>query len=211
MLSGGLDSTGLLFKILEESKNEEDTLVYGHYVNLNNFYDHGKAEHIAVKHIVDYALNNYDNFRFKSSSFEYKPHAYKTSECNIVYGFVMAIFTQDIILDIIHRKNQIPYVRVYQTVDNSEYNNLDWTQRWETQKKVFEASFHEYILKNNVPIPEIELPFIDLDRKQIHKYIPDELKDKTWSCRCPNKVGDECSSCGECESCLENKRNKHKC
>ena len=208
MLSGGLDSSGLLFKILEESKNKEDVMVFGHYVNMNNFHDNGKAEELAVKRVVDYALNNYNNFVFKSSSFEYKPHAYKTSECIIVVGFIMAIFTQDVIEDMRHRKGQLPYVRTYMPADNKEWrpdNKSRWGPQWETQQKVFEAAFHEYAIKFNIPIPEIELPFIDVERKQIYKYIPDELKDKIWSCRCPNKVGDEFSACGECVACKKNK------
>lgn len=209
MLSGGLDSTALLFKLLEETKEEEDTIVYGHYINFSYIYEENQFEAETVTHIVRYATMNYLNFKFSNSTFNFRPSAYKVSENITTAGFIQAM----VALDLFHRywgiTGQMPFIKTYFSADATEWpeeTKPQWTPRWETQKKVFKAVFHEFELANNLHAPELETPLENITRDKLVEIIPEELRKRIASCRRPQRVNDEWLPCGDCVKCDHDRR-----
>jgi len=206
MISGGLGSTGLLYKLLEENKDNKDVCICGHFVNIPATNNRTKAEYRAIRRILKKVFLKYPRFEFSSSRFSYNWKSYKEADV-IVAGFHGAYIAKNIMLRHYNTFNEWPEVIVYQGTDQDEWpeeERDDWSVRWETEKAVFDASFKDFNILGIKP-PIISLPFLNTTRKEIVEYIPKDILKLMWSCRTPYEVDGEYVPCGVCKQCVFNK------
>ncbi len=51
--------------------------------------------------------------------------------------------------------------------------------------------------------PKFIKPIVHMTKQEILEDIPVELKNLTWSCRLPQKIGGEFIPCGQCHTCID--------
>jgi tRNA(Ile)-lysidine synthase TilS/MesJ len=67
MFSGGLDSTAMLVKLLEETKDE----LRVHHIRMANKEGRAEAEQAAVERIVAWCRDHYRPFRYSESALDF--------------------------------------------------------------------------------------------------------------------------------------------
>lgn len=176
MFSGGLDSTGVFYKLIKEKVK-----LHVHHMNLINKENRCEAERIAVKNICDY-MKNIGDFDYSESTHELPTinnnFAYDSDLYNLVAG---SICSSD---------HSIKFVALGLTKSDL---SSSVNRRVLRGNKIFE-SFSSSAKKI--------YPLVDKTKKEIFDFLPKELVDLTWSCRTPI-YQDGIQKCGKCKACKE--------
>ena len=192
MFSGGLDSTGALWQLLQNKENK----VHIHHLHLINKEKRAKAEHIAVKNIISY-ISRYYKVKYSESYHEYPYYSYlRTNNNNEIVLSENFMFDSDIYNfiagTICLSLPQIKTIAIGRTKSDS---SLDVEQRAERGNKLLE------IFTTNI---KKVYPVGHLTKHEIYNMLPKELKDMTWSCRRPIYIDENIiKECGECNTCIE--------
>lgn len=180
MFSGGLDSTGLLYKLFKDNKYK----IHVHHMNLINKEKRNEAEKIAVNKILEY-FNNFD-FYFSESTHEYPEFNGNFFWDGDISSFISA--------NIANCNKNIKFVAYGRTAsDNMSADSIDRINR---SNKIFSI-----ICKAQKIYPIEKFKKID-----IFNELPDELKKITWSCRTPSYNEDLIIPCKKCKTCHEMKK-----
>ena len=93
MFSGGLDSTGALWNLLQDPKNK----LHLHHLHLVNPTKRAVAEQLAIKKILSYLSKEYpnNNYKYSESYHEYPYYSYLSQ----VIGTKTVIHNQNLISD----------------------------------------------------------------------------------------------------------------
>ena len=180
MFSGGLDSTGALWKLLNEST--ERILV--HHMNLKNAERRARAESIAVTNLVQ-RLRQIRNFGYTESTHEYTTYNNTMIFDNDLANFIAGTICQSL--------PTIQKVALGMTAsDTGDAVN----ERAERGKKILSAFTNAQKI----------YPVQDLTKIQIYNLLPQDVRDMTWSCRTPIYNTDGVPSvCNQCKACIEMK------
>lgn len=177
MYSGGLDSLGMVYKLLTEYK---DYNIHIHHVHNRNVENRDRAEAIAV----DLALKELRKlgFTFIFSESEIGSQQYGDNflfDSDMINFFAGYIASADLSVEKIAIGMQV----------NDNNHNLE-ERRIRASKILSAFTYIEKIY-----------PVFNMTKREIYDMLPESLRDKFWSCRRPiyqeNKII-PCSICGTC-------------
>ena len=208
MWSGGVDSTGLLFKTLQEYK--ESTIIL-HHINLRNISTHrNEAEDQAVKDMVKYIHKHYDNILFTASSFHYEAKGMKLTDTFVV-AYIASMVAYDFLYVWFNDTGEYPEIeamiaweRTEEEIEGprAEYNEIKMQEN-------FNLAFNDFD-KRGIPAPKLTIAFNEkvgyIGKQKTYDYIPDEIKHLVTSCRHPEVIGSKFAPCGICKPCKTNKK-----
>jgi 7-cyano-7-deazaguanine synthase in queuosine biosynthesis len=181
MLSGGIDSTAMLVKLLTASADE----LRVHHIRMVNREGRDRAESRAVEAIVAYCRAHYRPFRYCESGLNFSA-------------------LEAIPIDYL----SIAFVACQVAIDTPGCNRIavgalaadtDIVNRTGRQKRVFQAMYECYrARKLGEPNVEWLFPVYDTPKAELIAALPQALRDLTWSCRRPL---DAFRPCGACKAC----------
>lgn len=201
MFSGGLDSTGALWNLLQDDTNK----LHLHHLHLVNPTKRARAEQIAVKNILSHIGKIYRNIKYSESYHEYTSYSYLTQ----IVGTNHVILNENLISD------------------SDMYNFMAGTICWslphikkvaigktksDDSPAVMERAIRgNKLLKLFAPSVEKIYPVEHLTKDEIYSILPEELRNMTWSCRTPTNISEDVFiECGKCKTCLELSKIKDK-
>lgn len=183
MLSGGLDSTGALVKVLQET----DEPIHVHHVVIRNMERRGQVEQIACSKIIKYCREKYRSFCYTENVFEFL--AFNKFFCwdNDVVRFIAAQIV----------KNDPSFDKVALGKCADDDSSVAFQLRAVQAHAIWRSCFFDY--QGRLPI--ITRPVEHMTKKQISEYLPKELFNMTWSCRTPKQTGEAWLRCQTCDTC----------
>ena len=182
MLSGGIDSTYVLARLLKDSDDE----VLAHHVHFINNSRRHVAESEACKKIVKYCQENYRPFSYTETAIDHRKlsaHGSDVAASGFEAGAVAASY----------------FLTKSESVDRwlIGLTEEDTLPRW----RMRDAQACCDANCQNGLVPELHFfPLVSLPQQVA--YMGDELFEMTWSCRAPRFDGDNFSSCQECPACV---------
>jgi 7-cyano-7-deazaguanine synthase in queuosine biosynthesis len=177
MFSGGLDSTGALWKLLQDESNR----IHLHHLRLVNKENRTQAEDIAVQNIIEY-INQIRSVNYSQSYHEYPSYNNAFIWDSDLYNFIAGTICMSL-------KN-IKSVAIGRTKSDTGIE-----ERAIRGTKIFK------LLAPNV---EKIYPVGEMTKIEIHNMLPKKLRDMTWSCRTPIYMDENTiKECGKCKACRE--------
>lgn len=192
MFSGGLDSTGALWQLLQNKENK----VHIHHLHLINKEKRAKAEHIAVKNIISYISRHY-KIKYSESYHEYPYYSYLSMINNNAMALNQNFMFDSDIYNFIAGTIclSLPQIKTIAIGRTKSDSSLDVEQRAIRGNKLLEL-FTTNIKK--------VYPVGHLTKHEIYDMLPKELRDMTWSCRTPIYADENTiKECGKCKACRE--------
>jgi 7-cyano-7-deazaguanine synthase in queuosine biosynthesis len=177
MFSGGLDSTGVFYKLMKENRK-----LHVHHMHLFNKENRQKAEEISVKNICEY-MKNIGNFSYSESNHEYPCYNKNFIWDSDLYNFIAGTICLSL--------PSIKEVALGRTKTDSGRAIDDRAKRGTV---IFE-SFDTNAKKT--------YPLIEYTKKEIYEMLPQDLRTLTWSCRTPIYEGENIKKCRRCKACYE--------
>jgi len=186
MFSGGLDSTAMLLKLLEETREE----LHVHHIRMENRQVRDGAEQQAVERVLAWCRAHCRPFRYSESGLDFRA-------------------LEAIPIDYL----SVAFVACQVAIDTPGCNriavgtlaaDLDEIRRSVTsaQRQVFDAMYACYRARK-VGEPEIEwiYPVYRLSKAEVALSLPPELREAAWSCRTPVQTTTGYQICGQCKPC----------
>ena len=199
MLSGGLDSTGALWQLLQDKDNR----IHLHHLYLLNKEKRAEAEQQSVRNILSYISKSY-KVKYSESYHEYPYYSHLSSihtnemiiNQNFMFDSDMYNFIAGTICSCLPKIKRVAIGRT-KSDDNPEVRER--------------ASRGNELLKLFAPNLEKVYPIDHLTKGEVYGMLPEELRNMTWSCRTPINIGESIfKECGECKTCLELSEIKNK-
>jgi hypothetical protein len=181
MLSGGVDSTYLLAKLLKET---DDRLVVHHIHLLTNSKRH-LPEAASCKNIVKYCQKNYRSFSYTESGIDHRrflSHGYDLIAAGFEAGVVASSFHS------VTREN-IDRWAVGLSLSDGRLKN-----RLRAADAVCAANCQQGTAPKFFEFPRVS-------QQEMTDYLPYELYKMTWSCRVPQWREAKYHACGKCPAC----------
>lgn len=175
MFSGGLDSTGALWKLI---RTKEELLV--HHIYLCNKEKRAEAENKSVKDIIAY-MKNIRDFTYTESYHEYPSYNNNFMWDSDIYNFVAGTICLCL--------KSIKEVAIGRTK-----SDMGIEQRADRGTKILHT-FDPNIKK--------VYPVGDMTKKEIYEMLPEDLRNLTWSCRTPVYKDNYIYECNRCKTCRE--------
>lgn len=181
MYSGGLDSLGMVYKLLTEEQYK-DYAVHIHHVHNKNVENRHRAEAIAV----DIALKELKKLGFK---FEYSESEIGTQP----YGrnFLFDTDTMNFFAGYICNVN--PQIKLVAMGMQANDGNHALTERRVRANKILSA----------FTTAEKIYPVLNMTKREIYDMLPETLRNKFWSCRKPVYSEKNIAPCGKCDTCVK--------
>lgn len=176
MFSGGLDSTGAFWKLIE---NQEK--IHVHHMNLKNIENRYLAENIATKNIIEY-MKNIADFSYSESTHEYESYNNK-----FIWDSDLSSFMAGNICSFIPSIKNIALGLTKSDLNGSVNDRIA------RGNKILEA------LCSATKI----YPIKHLTKKEVWDFLPENLRKLSWSCRNPIYQENEIISCRKCKTCYE--------
>jgi len=177
MFSGGLDSTGVFWRLINSSKS-----LHVHHLYLVNKENRALAEDRAVRDIVAH-MRGIRDFVFSESYHEYPSYNGNFMFDSDIFSFMAGSICLSV--------RTIRDVAIGMTASDMRSG---LSARVERANRIFE-SFGTQAKKI--------YPLMDMTKKQIYEMLPEQLRDMSWSCRTPIYEGDDIRECGRCKTCRE--------
>jgi 7-cyano-7-deazaguanine synthase in queuosine biosynthesis len=190
MYSGGIDSTGMLYKLLTD-KQYSDYDIHVHFVVNMNREKRYVAEMLAVKNCLAWFRNNCRSFIYTENTMDFSflkgAFPWDSDIINFTAGEIVILSSY-----------LYKYVTIGQT--KTDFERINDTTRINKTRKILDLLLSIYDKK-----VEKIYPLIDLTKTEIWNMIPVELRKNTWSCRNPIYVDGIPVVCGKCITCNEMK------
>jgi 7-cyano-7-deazaguanine synthase in queuosine biosynthesis len=185
MLSGGLDSTAMLVKLLAESDDE----LRVHHIRMVNREERADAEQAAVESIVAWCAARYRPFRYSQSGLDF------AGLDAIPIDYVCIAFVACQVAIDTPRCNRIAVAALAR--------DTDIENRSARQRRVFETLYECYRARK-LGEPEVQwvYPVYHSTKRELGAALPRELVELTWSCRRPVHDAERWRPCGACKACL---------
>jgi 7-cyano-7-deazaguanine synthase in queuosine biosynthesis len=194
MLSGGLDSTGALWQLLQNSEHK----VHIHHLYLLNKQKRAEVEQRSVKNILSYISKSY-KFKYSESYHEYPFYSYihnintETEEVKVTQNFIPDSDIYNFIAGTICLS--LPTIKKIAVGRTKSDSGSDMEDRIIRANKMLELF---------APNVQKIYPVGHLTKNEIYNMLPEELRNMTWSCRNPINIDENNSKeCGKCKTCLE--------
>ena len=185
MLSGGLDSTAMLVKLLAETQDN----LRVHHIRMANREARAEAEQAAVERIVAWCRERYRPFRYSESALDFA----ELEAIPIDYLCVAFVACQ-VAIDT-PGCNRVAVA--------SLARDTDVENRSARQRRVFDAMYECYRYRK-LGEPEVQwiYPVYHATKRELAAALPRELVELSWSCRRPVRAGEGLRPCGACKACL---------
>ena len=181
MYSGGLDSLGMVYKLLTDPEYKEYQL-HIHHVHNRNVEHRDRAEAIVVEMVVKELERLGFSFYYSESEIASQPYndqfMYDSDSINFFAGYICSVNTN--------------MVYVAMGMQANDYN-LALEERRKRADKIL-AAFTD--VKKIYPV-------LDMTKREIYDSLPDTLKTMFWSCRRPQYGGKNIAPCGRCDTCVK--------
>lgn len=181
MYSGGLDSLGMVYKLLTEDQYKEYA-IHIHHVHNKNVENRWRAEAIAVN-IATKELKNL-GFKFHYSESEIGTQKFGTTfmfdtdSMNFFAGYIASVNP-----DIKKVAMGMQANDVNQRLDERRIRGNKILQAFTTAEKIY--------------------PVMNMTKREIHDMLPHSLKNSFWSCRRPTYSEKNIAPCGRCDTCIK--------
>lgn len=181
MYSGGLDSLGMVYKLLTEPEYK-DYKLHIHHVHQDNVENRAQAEAAAVGTVLAELKRQGFSFVFSESQISTLPFngkfMYDSDSINFFAGYVCRV-NPDI-------------VNVAMGMQANDFN-LSLEERRKRADKILEAF---------TDVKKI-YPVLDMTKREIYDSLPESLRNMFWSCRTPIYADDGIKTCGKCSTCIK--------
>lgn len=201
MFSGGLDSTGVLHKLMTEKPFTDLNLIV-HHVILQNRENRALAEMGAVEKILGYYQQNMPDRNYTYTQSVFNTEGFAPLRGNrFPFDMDVCAFTASNIAVI---RKDIRYIAMGRTkTDIVSGASSDFNQRMERAQTIFKAV---YSLEKE-PLPQYVFPVKDMTKQDIWNYLPDTVRSASWYCRRPvyqkDKTAKPCEKCPTCKDVQE--------
>ena len=181
MYSGGLDSLGMVYKLLTEDAYKEYDL-HIHHVHNKNVEKRWRAEAVAAEHTVKELRQLGYSFVYSESEIGSQPYngsfMYDSDTMNFFAGYICSANPN--------------IVRVAMGMQANDGNHALEERRKRADK----------ILSAFTPVEKI-YPVLDMTKREIYDSLPNTLKNMFWSCRRPVYSEKSIAPCGQCDTCVK--------
>lgn len=187
MLSGGLDSTYLLYHYLKNTNYN----VHAHHVILKSKTElRWRHEKKASEDVVEYCKKNVRQFKYTFNTWGWGSVRNIIKDISLV-SVIAALIVREVSGDKI-------YLATGRVADDNErpesYNLYESDEAGVLWRTVFDA---RQLNKKIEPI--IQRPLVDMSKRDLINNMPKKLFEMTWSCRTPNNG----KPCGVCHACKD--------
>ena len=191
MFSGGLDSTGALWNLIQDKRNK----LHVHHLHLINTENRSAAEKNSVENILNYIAKTH-SVKYSESFHEYPTYSYLGVKNNALVRNKSFMFDSDlynfIAGTICVSLPSIKKVAIGRTKSDDNYS---------VEKRSIRGT---KLLQLFAPNVEKIYPVGNLTKSEIYNMLPAELRDMTWSCRTPINIDKNTfKECGACKTCIE--------
>ena len=194
--SGGVDSTGALYKILKDYDDD----VVAHHIHFKNYQNRWKAEKKSVDKMIPWLRKNVRDFEYSESTIEMDLKF-------IGWDIMHAMYIGGLVIESEKRKDWKRKDRErYKLVlgDNEEdFNSYQWKTPIAQLLAVMTSLKHP---QESQDIPYIWQIMAKTSKQEIWNLFPDFLKKNIWGCRTPESDVDKWVECGECVTCKDLKK-----
>ncbi|ABW67942.1 hypothetical protein [Desulfosudis oleivorans] len=189
MYSGGLDSLGVLYRLLTEPEYADFGL-HVHHMHLKNVENRALAESKAIQATFRYFREKgYRNFLYTESGHDYSfMRRYFTFD-TYWYAFMAA--------NIITADSSIMHVAVGRT--KSDMESAGSRMNANRGHEIFHATLPLELRFDRSYI----YPVAHLTKQAVWNMLPADLRELSWSCRKPVISDKEPRPCGKCPTCQE--------
>ena len=181
MYSGGLDSLGMIYKLLTDPEYKDHKL-HIHHIHQHNVENRSRAEKIAVEMVLKELERLGFSFVFSESQIGTQPYngkfLYDTDSINFFAGYICSVNPN--------------IVKVAMGMQANDYN-----MALEDRRKRADT-----ILAAFTDVKKI-YPVLDMSKREIYDSLPDSLKNMFWSCRRPVYTEKSIAPCLKCDTCLK--------
>lgn len=179
MYSGGLDSLGMVYKLLTED-TYKDYDIHIHHVHNKNVEQRWKAEQIAVDLATKELKRLGFQFAYSESEIGTQPFGrkflYDTDSMNFFAGYVASV-NPDI-------------KKVAMGMQANDANQRLEERRVRANKILSAFTDAEKIF-----------PVLTMTKREIYDMLPESLRNLFWSCRHPVYSEKNIAPCGKCDTC----------
>jgi 7-cyano-7-deazaguanine synthase in queuosine biosynthesis len=181
MYSGGLDSLGMIYKLLTEPEYKNYVL-HIHHVHHHNVEHRDRAEAVVVDRVLKELESMGYSFIFSESEIGSQPYngqfMYDTDSINFFAGYICSVNPR--------------IVRVAMGMQANDHNHS-------LEERRIRANA---ILAAFTPVEKI-YPVLDMTKREIYDSLPKSLRDMFWSCRRPVYSEKNIAPCGKCDTCVK--------
>jgi 7-cyano-7-deazaguanine synthase in queuosine biosynthesis len=180
MYSGGLDSLGMVYKLLTEEEYK-DYSVHVHHVHNKNAENRWRAEQIAVDIATKELKTLGFKFAYSESEIGTLPFGDKfmfdTDSMNFFAGYVCSVNPNIVKVAMGMQAND-----ANQRLEERRIRGNKILQAFTTAEKIY--------------------PVMNMTKREIYDMLPESLRNMFWSCRRPQYSEKNIAPCGRCDTCL---------
>jgi hypothetical protein len=181
MYSGGLDSLGMIYKLLTDLEYK-DYKLHIHHIHNCNVEHRDQAEGIVVPMVLKELERLGYSFVYSESEIASQPYGnnflYDSDTINFFAGYICSANPN--------------IVRVAMGMQANDTNHSLELRRKRADK----------ILAAFTPVSKI-YPVLDMTKREIYDSLPDSLKNMFWSCRRPVYSEKNIAPCLKCDTCVK--------
>lgn len=181
MYSGGLDSLGMVYKLLTEDEYK-DYAVHIHHVHNKNVENRWRAEQLAVNSALQELHRLGYKFTYSESEIGSPPFGkyflFDTDTMNFFAGYVCSV------------NPNIKKVAMGMQANDGNYSLEDRRVRGNKILSAFTDAEKIY-------------PVLDMTKREIYDLLPESLRNIFWSCRLPVYLENSIKPCGTCDTCVK--------
>ncbi len=194
--SGGVDSTGALYKILKDYDDD----VVAHHIHFINNQNRWRAEKKSVDKMIPWLRKNVRDFEYSESAIE--------MDLNFIGWDIMhAMYIGGIVIESEKRKDwKCKDIERYKLVlgDNAEdFNSYQWKTPIAQLLAIITSLKHP---QKSQDIPYLWQIMAKTSKEDIWDLLPDFLKENIWGCRTPESDAGKWVECGKCVTCKDLKK-----
>ena len=181
MYSGGLDSLGMIYKLLTDPEYQ-DYKLHIHHIHNRNVENRDRAEAIVVPMVLKELEHLGFSFVYSESEIGSQPYngkfMYDSDSINFFAGYICSVNPS--------------IVKVAMGMQANDHN-LALEDRRKRVDKIL-AAFTE--------VGKI-YPVLDLTKREIYDSLPESLRNMFWSCRKPVYTEKNIAPCEKCDTCVK--------
>ena len=181
MYSGGLDSLGMIYKLLTDPEYK-DYVLHIHHVHNRNVEHRDRAEAVVVERVLKELEQLGFSFVYSESEIASQPYngqfMYDTDSINFFAGYICSV------------NPRIKKVAIGMQANDA---NHSLEERRIRANKIFTAFTDA----------EKIFPVLDMTKREIYDSLPESLRDMFWSCRRPVYSEKNIAPCGRCDTCAK--------
>ena len=181
MYSGGLDSLGMIYKLLTDPEYK-DYVLHIHHIHHHNVEHRDRAEAIVVERVLKELEHMGFSFVYSESEIASQPYneqyMFDTDSINFFAGYICSVNPN-----------------IKKVAMGMQAN--DANQRLEERRIRANA-----ILAAFTPVEKI-YPVLEMTKREIYDSLPESLRNMFWSCRRPVYSEKNIAPCLKCDTCVK--------